>query len=166
MFCRPINLTGIKVALLAFLEVVYWGQQGLHRDVPAQPGAALTSTAAAATARLTAEVALHAALQRAQHLASCAVLLVHALQAAALRGALRKRLLDIKLSPGSGESTEPIAEKAPAMSSPPEQGMYHLAPYRTVHVLVLDVAALCTCFLCLTLLHSHQDAALASLRSI
>jgi hypothetical protein len=110
------------VALLAFLEVVYWAQQGLHKEVPAQPEAALTSPAAAVTERLTAEVQLHAGLQRAQHLASCAILLVHALQSTALRGALRKRLEDIKLPIQPDEVTAQAVEEAPAVSSSPGPG--------------------------------------------
>ena len=82
-------MTAPKLALLTFLEAVYWAQQDLPIDVPAQPDAPATnSLPTAAFHRLTSQAQLSRSLQRAQHLATGAISLAHALQATALRAAV------------------------------------------------------------------------------
>lgn len=73
-----VDLTEVKLALAAYLEQVYWGQQGLDTELPTQPEGA-AAPPAAQLQKLKANVEAAELLQRMQHLASCALVAAQAL---------------------------------------------------------------------------------------
>ena len=111
------DLAGVKAALLAFLEVVYWGQQDLATEVPAQPAAALTAPAEEVTERMQRDVDLNDALRHAQHLASCSLLLVHAVQATALRSALQRKLAALPRAAAAAQQPAAALEGTSAVAA-------------------------------------------------
>lgn len=73
-----LDLTEVKLALAAYLEQVYWGQQGLDTEMPTQPEGA-AAPPAAQIQKIKGNIEMTEQLQRMQHLASCALVVTQAL---------------------------------------------------------------------------------------
>ena len=104
-----------KLALLAFLEAVFWGQQGLPSEVPVQTDEMLTTAPAAVLQRAAAQVALRQALQQSMHLAASCLLACHALQAAPARLRLCRMLATAAGAEAADEAAQTRLKVAEAL---------------------------------------------------